>query len=234
MEWRVYGPDAVLLRFADSVGDEAFERSRALVAELERHPPPDLLDFAPAFTTLLMEFDPAAGLDLSAVMPDILKRLEKAATQPLPPAKLHEISVSYNGPDLEQVAAAHQLTTTEVVRLHAEPIYNVYFLGFAPGFPYLGDLDRRLHTPRLPSPRPHVPAGSVAIGGEHTGIYSVETPGGWNIIGHTSVALFDSSPHPSPIPCRPGAPTRPRALTPRDDSAMFLLRPGDRVKFIPQ
>src|SRR5882762_6548799 len=175
MEWRFYGSDAVLLQFADGLSDEAFERGRALVAELERHPPPDLLDFAPAFTTLLMEFDPSPGLDLPAVMPGIVKRLEQAATQQLPPAKPHEIPVSYNGLDLDRVAKAHQLTTAEIVQLHSEPIYKVYFLGFAPGFPYLVDLNPRLHTPRLPSPRPHVPAGSVAIGGAHTGFYPVET-----------------------------------------------------------
>jgi len=85
-------------------------------------------------------------------------------------------------------------------------------LGFSPGFPYLGDLDARLHTSRLASPRTCVPAGSVAIGGEHTGIYSVEGPGGWNIIGHTSVKLFD--------PAKQGA-------------EMFLLRQGDCVRFVP-
>ena len=84
-------------------------------------------------------------------------------------------------------------------------------LGFAPGFPYLGGLNPRLHTPRLAAPRARVPAGAVAIGGEHTGIYSVESPGGWNIIGHTSVKLFDPT---------------------RKNEAMFRLRPGDRVKFV--
>jgi inhibitor of KinA len=85
-------------------------------------------------------------------------------------------------------------------------------LGFAPGFPYLGDLDARLHTRRLASPRPRVAAGSVGIGGEHTGIYSVQSPAGWNIIGHTPAKLFDSN---------------------ADGAAMFFLRQGDRVKFVP-
>jgi inhibitor of KinA len=120
--------------------------------------------------------------------------------------------VRYDGSDLERVAQANQLSVAQLCELHAAPVYKVYMLGFAPGFPYLGDLDPRLHTPRLPAPRARVAAGSVAIGGEHTGIYSVETPGGWNIIGRTPVKLFDPA---------------------REDEAMFLLRAGDRVKFVP-
>ena len=90
-------------------------------------------------------------------------------------------------------------------------------LGFSPGFPYMGDLDPRLHTPRLASPRTKVRPGSVAIGGEHTGIYTVESAGGWNIIGHTSVKIFDPT----------------RAAADGRDKAMFFLSPGDRVKFVP-
>jgi inhibitor of KinA len=114
------------------------------------------------------------------------------------------------------VAQAHGLTTGEVCDLHRAPIYKVYMLGFAPGFAYLGDLDARLHTPRLASPRPRVPAGSVGIGGEHTGVYPLETPGGWNIIGHTTMKLFD--------PDAPGAR--------HDSKAPFYLKTGDRVKFV--
>ena len=104
------------------------------------------------------------------------------------------------------------MTARDVAELHSSTLYKVYLLGFSPGFPYLGDLDSRLHTPRLPSPRTRVPAGTVAIGGEHTGIYSVEGPGGWNIIGHTKVKLFDPS---------------------SDGPEMSLLRQGDRVRFVP-
>jgi KipI family sensor histidine kinase inhibitor len=88
-------------------------------------------------------------------------------------------------------------------------------LGFSPGFPYLVGLDPRLRTPRRANPRPHVPAGSVALGGCHTGIFSIDSPGGWNLLGTTATRIFD-----------------PERREP-DDSAMFLLRPGDRVKFLP-
>jgi inhibitor of KinA len=217
MEWQFYGRDAVLIRFAERIGDEAFGRSRALIQELESRPPPGMVEFAPAFTTLLLEFDPEAELEIADMMPDLLSRLQKAATKELPSAKLHEIPVVYDGPDLQRVAESNQLSVESVCRLHSEPEYKVYFLGFAPGFPYLGDLDPRLRTPRLASPRLRVPAGSVAIGGEHTGIYPLETPGGWNIIGHTATALFDPS----------------RKEEHQSEADLFLLRPGDRVKFIP-
>jgi KipI family sensor histidine kinase inhibitor len=94
-------------------------------------------------------------------------------------------------------------------------IYKVYQLGFAPGFPYLGELHHKLCTPRLESPRTHVPAGSVAIGGKHTGIYSVDSPGGWNLIGNTDVKIFD-----------------PAKATPEHDEDAFYLKPGDQVQFV--
>ncbi len=212
MKWLPYGPHALLLQFADRVGDAAFARGRAIAAELEQHPPAGLVEVVPAFTTILLEFDPRVVPDTNSMAIDLEKRLAHAAEIKPPPAPLKEIPVIYDGPDLQRVAELHRLTIAEVCKIHAATIYKVYMLGFSPGFPYLGDLDPRLHTPRLASPRPRVPAGSVAIGGEHTGIYSVDTPGGWNIIGRILVKLFD--------PASQG-------------EAMFFLRPGDRVKFVP-
>jgi inhibitor of KinA len=216
MDWRFYGPNAVLIQFADALGDETFQRGRALAAELELHPPSGLIEFVPAFTTLLLEFDVHVQGEIPALMPELMVRLKAATHQSLPPATVHEIPVTYDGPDLERVAQLHQLSIAEVSQLHSERVYKVYCLGFAPGFPYLGDLDPRLHTPRLASPRPRVAAGSIGIGGEHTGIYPVESPGGWNIIGHTSLSLFDTG----------------RQDNEGNDAAMFLLKPGDCVKFV--
>jgi inhibitor of KinA len=209
MKWIPYGPHAWLLEFASRPGDEAFARGRAIAGELERHPPAGLVEYVPAFATVLLEFDPATnpGPDLAA----LAARLQKAAGSRSRPAPVKEIPVRYDGPDLERVASVNGLTVAQVAELHAGTIYKVYLLGFAPGFPYLGDLDPRLRTPRLESPRTRVPAGSVAIGGEHTGIYPVESPGGWNIIGHTTVKLFDPAAIDTP----------------------FLLQAGDRLRFVP-
>ncbi|MFA6563494.1 MAG: 5-oxoprolinase subunit PxpB [Verrucomicrobiia bacterium] len=215
MDWIPYGPHAALVRFAGKIGDETFAQACAIRTELERNPPEGLLEFVPACTTVLLEFSAREVPSLDAAMPDILEQLQMAAAVALPPEPVKEISVIYDGQDLERVARAHNLTTAEVCRLHAEPVYKVYLLGFAPGFPYLGDLDTRLHTPRLATPRARVPAGSVAIGGQHTGIYTVDTPGGWNIIGHTPAKIFDTA-----------------RRSPDNDEAMFLLKQGDRVKFV--
>ena len=195
-----YGPNAVLITFAEKLGDETFARGRALAHALERNPPPGLVEYVPAFTTMLLEFE--------RDIPD-LSFLEHVITAELPPAPIKEIPVVYDGPDLQRVADHNQLSIDEVCQRHAAVIYKVYMLGFSPGFPYLGDLDPQLHTPRLASPRTSVPARSVAIGGQHTGIYPSETPGGWNIIGRTTVKLFNR------------------------DQMTFFLEPGDRVKFIP-
>ncbi|EDP99598.1 5-oxoprolinase subunit PxpB [Shewanella benthica] len=128
------------------------------------------------------------------------------------PGKLIQIPVQYGGeygPDLNAVAEYHKLTAQEVIAIHTSTQYNVLFLGFQPGFPYLDGLDERLFTPRLATPRLSIPAGSVGIGGEQTGIYPTRSPGGWQLIGRSSLALFDAtSEH--------GA----------------LLAPGDRVQFV--
>lgn len=217
MKWFLYGPDALLFQFADHVGDDAFARGRAIVADLENDPPPGLTEFVPAFTSILLEFDLNQVPDPKQIAPELAARLETSAALELPPAPVKEIPVVYDGPDLERVAQTNHLTIDDVRNLHSAPVYKVYMLGFSPGFPYLGDLDPSLHTSRLPSPRTRVPAGSVAIGGEHSGIYTVDSPGGWNIIGHTPLKIFDLS----------------RANDGEDEEAMFYLRHGDRVRFVP-
>jgi KipI family sensor histidine kinase inhibitor len=121
-----------------------------------------------------------------------------------------EIPVRYggpDGPDLEEVASRHGLTSADVVELHAGARYRVLFLGFAPGFAYLGGLPAAIATPRRASPRERVPAGSVGIAGEQTGVYPLSMPGGWNLIGRTDLVLFDPL-RPEPALLRPGAPVR--------------------------
>ena len=205
-----YGPKGLLFRFAEKVGDEALAKGCAIAAELERNPPAGMIEFVPAFTSVLVRFKEQE--QAAAATSDLQRRFERCARAIPPSRPVTEIPVTYDGVDLERVAELHRMTAHDVAELHSSTLYKVYMLGFSPGFPYLGDLDPRLHTPRLPSPRTRVPAGAVAIGGEHTGIYSVEGPGGWNIIGHTKLKLFD-----------PG----------RDGAEMFLLRQGDRVRFAP-
>jgi KipI family sensor histidine kinase inhibitor len=202
-----------LFHFADKIGDEAFLACRAIVAELERHPPEGLVEFVPAFTSILLEFDRRTVPDPRLRASQLIAQFRGAVATKYRAGPVKEIPVIYDGQDLERVAQHNRLPAEKVCELHAATVYKVYLLGFSPGFPYLGDLNPLLHTPRLPSPRPRVAAGSVAIGGEHTGIYPIESPGGWNIIGHTGLKLFD--------------PTRAA-----DAEGMFFLRQGDRVRFV--
>jgi KipI family sensor histidine kinase inhibitor len=108
----------------------------------------------------------------------------------------HVIPVRYDGMDLEAVAAATNLTASQVVSIHSGRSYTVDLLGFVPGYAYMSELDPRLHLPRRPEPRPRVPAGSVAIAAAQTGIYPLETPGGWHIIGTTAAVMFDPARDP--------------------------------------
>lgn len=212
MNWVAYGPRALLFRFAETIGEEALARQLGIVADLERDPPAGMVEFVPAFTTILLEFDAKTVPEPKRVADRLARRLAAAARARLRPAPVVEITVRYDGEDLAVLAERKGMSVEEVQQLHCAPIYKVYMLGFSPGFPYLGDLDPRLHTPRLASPRPRVRSGAVAIGGQHTGIYTVDSPGGWNIIGHTPLKLFDPE---------------------RKDENMFRLRPGDRVRFVP-
>jgi KipI family sensor histidine kinase inhibitor len=171
-----------------------------------------ILNLHPAYASLLIEFDPR--LVESAVIEALIHR-KMAAEAQKHATEAHrtvEIPVHYGGefgPDLDDVAKHTGLSPKRVVELHSSADYLVYFLGFAPGFAYLGGLPPELTTPRISAPRKHVPAGSVAIGGNQTGVYPIVSPGGWRLIGRTSVKLFD-----------PGA------------EEPVLLRMGDHLRFV--
>ena len=165
---------------------------------------PGVVDVVPGYRTVLVTV--ASSAHLPAVR-DALPALE------LPPAasvggRVVEVPVVYDGEDLPEVCGLTGLTADEVVRRHTAPHYVVAFLGFTPGFPYLVGLDPALHVPRRATPRTAVPAGSVGLAGDQTGVYPRPTPGGWQLIGRTDVVLFDPE---------------------RDPPA--LLAPGDRLRF---
>lgn len=209
MNWTPLGPRALLVEFGDAAPDAAPGRARAIQRFLETCGDGALVDFSIAFDRVLLEFRVAFDA------PAWAEKLGALAPLPATEARLHEIPVRYDGEDLPDLAERVGLAVDEVVARHAAPVYDVALLGFSPGFPYLEGLDPLLHASRRANPRPRVPVGSVAIGGGHTGIYSVESPGGWHLLGRTEVRLFD-----------------PARVEPNDE-AMFLLRPGDRVKFLP-
>jgi inhibitor of KinA len=207
-----FGPRAFLIRFAEKVDEGSLARCRGLLRCLEEGFLEGLQEITPGYCSLLLEFESAEQVTRQAVQLEEL--LKSAESQPADEAPLHEISVCYDGVDLEKLAQRNGLSVLDVVELHSLPTYSVFLIGFAPGFPYLGPLDSRLHAPRLDTPRSRVPAGSVAIGGEHTGIYSIASPGGWWLIGRTNKEIFSVS----------------KAQDAGSKDA-FLMRQGDLVKF---
>ena len=205
MQLHPLGDGALLVDLGDA-SPATTARARALAAAvLAAAAIPGLFDAVPAYRTLLLRFDPLS--DAADALPALIERLV-ATLEVAPSAAGRTISlpVRYggeDGPDLDAVAAHTGLSAAEVVRLHAAASYTVEFLGFSPGFPYLSGLPDILATPRLPSPRTRIPAGSVAIGGGQTGFYPLPSPGGWRLIGRIPSLAFDPA-RPETLPCAPG------------------------------
>lgn len=209
------GEGGLLVELGDAVDPDVNARVHALARAVVRRLEASVLEVVPSYASLLVVFDPLRlpRKRLEARITALAREVE--AIRAGPPRRVVEIPVCYGGalgPDLEDVARAVALSPAEVIARHSAPVYRVYLLGFTPGFPYLGGMDPRLACPRLASPRLRVPAGSVAIAGAQTGVYSVESPGGWRLLGRTPLQLFDADP---------GA-RRP-----------FLLAPGDGLRFVP-
>lgn len=210
------GDRGLLLILGEGIDGEINDRVHGLAETLRQRALPGVHDLVPAYATLAVHYDPACwiqdGMSPHAALAAAIQRLWHAtASQGPPPPRHLEIPVCYGGifgPDLEDVAVHCGLSVDSVIDLHTASEYRVFMLGFTPGFPYLGGLDPTLATPRRATPRPKVSAGSVGIAGKQTGIYSLNTPGGWQIIGRTPRRLFDAT---AEEPC--------------------LLRPGDRLTF---
>jgi len=199
------GESCLVAELSDAIDLSVNRRVRALDAALEQARVNGVLEAVPTYRSLAVYYDPLT-IGRDALLQQISLLYRSLGTQAEPQSKIVEIPTVYGGecgPDLEFVARHNGLSPEAVIRLHSQPLYQVYMLGFTPGFPYLGDLPERLSVPRLSTPRLRVPAGSVGIGGRQTGIYPIESPGGWRIIGRTSVCLFDPSYDP-PTPILPG------------------------------
>lgn len=201
---------SLLVSFGSEISLDAHRQVQRLMRAFAE-PSPGILNLHPAFASVLIDFDPRRRRH-AEIESLIRQRMAASADVSEPQSRLIEIPASYGGafgPDLDDVARHTGLPPERVVELHASVEYRVYFLGFSPGFPYLGGMPTELATPRLPAPRKRVPTGSVAIGGSQTGIYSIESPGGWRLIGRTALPLFDPTANPP-----------------------ALLQMGDRVRFV--
>ena len=212
------GDTALLVVLAETLDPDANALARRVALEVRARRLGWVTDVIPALVTVAVHFAARTAAEAAQRRAALEQFVREVAKLPPgdnvePGTRTVEIPVCYEAPfapDLDDVARRTGLAPTDVVRLHAAGAYHVLMIGFAPGHPYLGGLDPRLAVPRRASPRVRVEPGSVAIANEQTSIYSFATPGGWNLIGRTPLALFD--------------PTRERAS---------LLAPGDTVAFVP-
>lgn len=210
---RPSGDTMLLVELGQQIDPAANDRVILLAARLRARLDRAVRDIVPAYCSLGIHFDPLAT-DLGAleqVIADEANAIEHVEERPT--AEVIDIPVRYggdDGPDLEGVAAWAGLSPAEVIERHAGRVYRVYMLGFVPGFSYMGRVDPSIAAPRHRVPRERVPAGSVAIAGEQTGVYPMATPGGWQLIGRTDAVMFDPNRTPP-----------------------SLLAPGDLVRFVP-
>lgn len=207
-----YGDAALLVKAGDDISLETNTVVRKMWYVFDKNPVEGVTDLIPSYNELLICYDP-----LCLAAEDLLEKVHAFEgvlhTVTLPEGSLVEIPVSYGGeagPDLVEVATINGISIEEVIQIHSGVDYFVYALGFTPGFCYLGGMDPRIAAPRKDNPRVRVAAGSVGIAGQQTGIYPIESPGGWQIIGTTGLRLFDPEREP-----------------------VFLISPGDRLRFVP-
>ncbi|GGQ96295.1 5-oxoprolinase subunit B family protein [Kitasatospora griseola] len=197
------GSDAVLIEV------DSAEQVQHLHGALRAAPPGGVTELVPAARTVLVRYDPRTT-DPHRLRTALTAFAEPPRTAALPPAGTTEtvrIPVRYDGPDLAEVAARTGLTERQVVERHTAAHYRVAFCGFAPGFAYLTGLDPQLRLPRRTEPRTRVPAGTVAVADEYTGIYPSPSPGGWHLLGTTALTLWDPAADP-PTRLRPGTAVR--------------------------
>lgn len=187
------GDAAVVVELGDSIDPETCGRVHALARAIEDHRIAGLVDLVPTYRSLLVNYDP-----LRTTRPALEREIAALAAplqdQPRQPSRVLEVPTAYGGqygPDLAFVADYAGLPADEVVRIHSETDYLIYMMGFTAGFPYLGGMSPKIAAPRLKTPRTRIPAGSVGIAQQQTGIYPAESPGGWQIIGRSPVRLFD-------------------------------------------
>lgn len=189
------GDSSVLIEFKKEISPEINRKITSIVQLMKEQHIEGVVDVIPAFCSLLVNYDPRviSYENLKKRLTLLLKMETKTGEQR---KRVYEIPVCYGGeygPDLENIAKHAELTQEEVIQIHSSRDYLIYMLGFLPGFCYLGGLDERIHTPRLANPRIKIHAGSVGIGGSQTGIYPLDSPGGWQLMGMTPVKTYDPS-----------------------------------------
>ncbi len=199
------GDRALTVEFGNEIDEHINARLMGLIRYLTDERIKGIEEFVPSFRAVLIHYNPAI-LSYSAMEKLLNKALEVPFQESARKKRIVKVPVCYDkqfGPDIDDVAKHAGISVDEVIRIHTATPYLVYMLGFQPGFPYLGGLDERIHTPRLETPRIKLEAGSVGIGGGQTGLYPMESPGGWRIIGVTPVRCYNPE-REKPIPYMAG------------------------------
>ncbi len=214
------GDHAITIELGEVIDPVINSQVIAIFQYLKENPIVGIKDIIPAYSTVTIVYDIVLlkkqypGTSIYTMMCDLLKKAMNDFVMPATAKRqVINIPVCYDislAPDINSLATLHKISIEEVIDLHARSTYQVYMIGFLPGFAYMGSVDKKIITPRLAKPRTSVPAGSVGIAGEQTGIYPFESPGGWQLIGQTPVRMFDAEKE---LPC--------------------YLQPGDEVKFYP-
>lgn len=208
MSVRPYGDRAFLIELEQRIDPAIVDLARAIADAWESR---DLGEATPAYASVVLEFDPDRTTWADAERAALELADDPPRASSITRGRLVEVPTVYDGPDLADTAARSGLTTDALVALHSGREYRAFFLGFMPGLAYCGKLDPRIDAPRLVSPRPRVPAGSVAVASGQTIVYPADTPGGWRLIGRTDLKVFDPSRDP-----------------------VTLIRAGDRLRFVPR
>ncbi|SFD92294.1 inhibitor of KinA [Bacillus sp. OV194] len=199
-----FGEAGILMEFGHEVSEEMNQQIHEISGWLNENPFDGFIETVPAYTTLTVLYDPMKFVHPEKSAFELAKnrvemRIESMPKEIAAAGRVIRIPVCYGGdfgPDLQNVAKFNKLTEKEVIKIHTEKTCYVYMLGFAPGFPFLGGMSSEIAAPRLSSPRLSIPKGSVGIAGEQTGIYPIETPGGWQLIGRTPLELFRPTENP--------------------------------------
>jgi KipI family sensor histidine kinase inhibitor len=197
-KFRLMGDRSLLVELGDEISPAVNQSVQELFTGLDLQQPAGILELVPGYRSLLVICDPlkVSLADLEHIILDVHKNLDPSQLPEPRTVRIPAIYGGHHGPDLDEVAQYHHLTPEAVIRHHLQPTYRVYMIGFTPGYPYLGELPDAIATPRRKTPRTRVPRGSVGIAQKQSGIYSVDSPGGWQIIGWTPIRLFDPQRNP--------------------------------------
>ncbi|HYF82628.1 MAG TPA: 5-oxoprolinase subunit PxpB [Clostridia bacterium] len=206
------GDKGLVVEFGNEISEAVNKKVRNLYLAIKKSQMPGIYEMIPTYRSLLIQYNPIE-IEVNKLIEKLMEIEMSLDSIDLPKPRIIEIPTIYGGEfgeDLKFVSEHNGMSEDEVIKIHSSVDYRIYMLGFSPGFPYLGGMSEKIETPRLKIPRTKIPAGSVGIAGKQTGIYPMESPGGWQLIGKTPLKLYD-----------------PKSETP------IILQAGDYIRFVP-